>query len=130
MLLSAPHTPVNWTKKRNKVLGNLSTFLSLVVKCLEVYLEAGDAAAEATGLALVAILNVVFTNPALAKTVKAALTLLVQPVSRLFKHAASEAPMFSQQLLGKVCFCLTRNFSKHSNYYYYYCYYCHYFDYF
>lgn len=100
--LKSPHTPVNWAKKRNKVLGNLSTFLSLVVKCLAVYLEGGDAAAEATGLALVAILNVVLTNPALANTVKAALTLLVQPVSRLFKHAASEALMFSQQLLGKL----------------------------
>lgn len=102
LLLSAPHTPVNWTKKRNKVLGNLSTFLSLLVKCLEVYLQGGEAAAEAPGLALVAILTALFSSLALANTVKMALTSLVQPVSLLFKHAASEPPAFSQQLLGKV----------------------------
>lgn len=98
----APHTPINWTKKKNKVLGNLSAFLSLLVKCLEVYLQGTEAPAEAPGLALVAILTVLFANLALANTVKVALTSLVQPVSLLFKHAASETPAFSQQLLGKV----------------------------
>lgn len=102
MVLSAPHTPVNWTKKRNKVLGNLSTFLSLLVKCLEVYLQGGEAAAEAPGSALVAILTVLFANLALANTLKVALSSLVQPVSLLFKQAASEQPALTQQLLGKV----------------------------
>lgn len=101
-MLSAPHTPVNWTKKRNKVLGNLSTFLSLLVKCLGAYLQCGEAAAEAPGVALVAILAALFANLALANTVKVALTSLVQPVSLLFRRAASEPPVFSQLLLGKV----------------------------
>lgn len=90
-------------KKRNKALGNLSTFLSLLVQCLEVYLEDPEATTEATGLALVAILSVLFTNLALANTVTGALTSLTQPVTLFFKHAASEPPRFTSQLLGKVC---------------------------
>lgn len=102
VLLSAPHTPVHWTKKRDKVLGNLSTFLSLLAKCLEVCLQGGEAPAEAPGSALVAILSVLFASLALANTLKAALSSLVRPVGLLFKLAASEPPAFSQQLLGKV----------------------------
>lgn len=90
-------------KKRNKVLGNLSTFLSLLVQCLEAYLEGSEASSEATGLALVSILSVLFTNLALANTVKEALTSLTQPFTLFYKQAASELPRFTSQLLGKVC---------------------------
>ncbi|XP_075967063.1 telomere-associated protein RIF1 isoform X2 [Anarhichas minor] len=100
--LKSPHTPVNWTRKRNKVLGNLSTFQSLLVQCLEVYLEGPGASSEATGLALVSILSALFTNLALANTIKEALTSLIQPVTLFYKQAASEPPKFSSQLLGKL----------------------------
>lgn len=100
--LAAPHTPVNWMRKRNKVLGNLSTFQSLLVHCLEVHLEGAEASSEVTGLALVSILSALFTNLALANTVQEALTSLIQPLTLLYKQAASEPPKFSPQLLGKV----------------------------
>ncbi|KAK9537265.1 hypothetical protein VZT92_004898 [Zoarces viviparus] len=100
--LKSPHTPVNWARKRNKVLGNLSTFRSLLVQCLEVYLEGPEASSEATGLALVSILSALFTNLALANTIKEALTSLIQPVTLFYKQAASEPPKFSSQLLGKL----------------------------
>ncbi|XP_031729269.1 telomere-associated protein RIF1 isoform X3 [Anarrhichthys ocellatus] len=100
--LKSPHTPVNWTRKRNKVLGNLSTFQSLLVQCLEVYLEGPGASSEATGLALVSILSALFTNLALANTIKEALTSLIQPVTLFYKQAASEPPKFSSQLLRKL----------------------------
>ncbi|KAM6955474.1 telomere-associated protein RIF1 [Lycodopsis pacificus] len=100
--LKSPHTPVNWARKRNKVLGNLSTFQSLLVQCLEVYLEGPEASSEATGLALVSILSALFTNLALANTIKEALTSLIQPVTLFYKQAASEPPKFSSQLLGKL----------------------------
>uniref|UniRef100_A0A3Q4HED0 Replication timing regulatory factor 1 n=1 Tax=Neolamprologus brichardi TaxID=32507 RepID=A0A3Q4HED0_NEOBR len=45
--LPAPHTPVNWMRKRNKALGNLSMFQSLLVQCLEVYLEDPETSSEA-----------------------------------------------------------------------------------
>ncbi|XP_035532223.1 telomere-associated protein RIF1 isoform X2 [Morone saxatilis] len=100
--LKSPHTPVNWMKKRNKVLGNLSTFQSLLVQCLEVYLEGPEASSEATGLALVSILSALFTNLALANTVKEALTSLIQPLTLFYKQAANELPKFTSQLLGKL----------------------------
>uniref|UniRef100_A0A4W6F1L7 Replication timing regulatory factor 1 n=1 Tax=Lates calcarifer TaxID=8187 RepID=A0A4W6F1L7_LATCA len=72
--LKSPHTPVNWMKKRNKALGNLTTFQSLLVQCLEVYLEGPeDASSEATGVALVSILSALFTNLTLANAVQEAL---------------------------------------------------------
>ncbi|KAL7384375.1 hypothetical protein ABVT39_000902 [Epinephelus coioides] len=100
--LKSPHTPVNWMKKRNKVLGNLSTFQSLLVQCLEVYLEAPEALSEATGLTLVSILSALFSNLVLANTVKEALTSLIQPLTLFYKQAASETSKFSSQLLGKL----------------------------
>ncbi|XP_044071560.1 telomere-associated protein RIF1 isoform X2 [Siniperca chuatsi] len=100
--LKSPHTPVNWMRKRNKVLGNLSTFQSLLVQCLEVYLEGTEASSEATGLALVSVLSALFTNLVLANTVKEALTSLIQPLTLFYKQAASEPPKFTSQLLGKL----------------------------
>ncbi|XP_028446635.1 telomere-associated protein RIF1 isoform X2 [Perca flavescens] len=100
--LKSPHTPVNWMKKRNKVLGNLSTFQSLLVQCLEVYLEGPEASSDATGLALVSILSALFTNLSLANTVKEALSSLIQPLTLFYKQAASEPPKFLSQLLGKL----------------------------
>ncbi|KAM9347605.1 telomere-associated protein RIF1 [Symphorus nematophorus] len=100
--LKSPHTPVNWMKKRNKVLGNITTLQSLLVQCLEVYLEHPEASSDATGLALVSILSALFTNLALANTVKEALTSLIQPLTLLYKQVASEPPSYTSQLLGKL----------------------------
>ncbi|XP_068428676.1 telomere-associated protein RIF1 isoform X2 [Clinocottus analis] len=100
--LKSPHTPVNWTRKRNKVLGNLSTFQSLLVRCLEAYLRAPEASPDATGLALVSVLSTLFGNLALANTVKEAVTSLIQPLALFYQQAAGEPPRFSSQLLGKL----------------------------
>lgn len=89
-------------RKRNKVLGNLSTFQSLLVQCLDIYLEDVEVSSEATGLALLSILSALFTNFALANTVKEALTSLIQPLTLFYKQAASETPKLSSQLQGKV----------------------------
>lgn len=89
-------------RKRNKVLGNLFTFQSLLVQCLQVYLEDPDTSSDATGMSLVSILSVLFTNLTLATTVKEVLTSLIGPLAVFYKHAASEPPRMSLQLLGKV----------------------------
>ncbi|KAM7406970.1 hypothetical protein PAMA_002938 [Pampus argenteus] len=100
--LKSPHTPVNWTRKRNKALGNLSTFQSLLVQCLDVYLESPEAPAEATGVALVSILSALFTNLVLANAVQEALTSLIQSLTVFYKQAASEPPKFTSQILSKL----------------------------
>ncbi|XP_060945167.1 telomere-associated protein RIF1 [Limanda limanda] len=100
--LKSPHTPVNWMRKRNKALGNLSTFQSLLVQCLEVYLQAPKLSSEATGVSLVSIMSALFTNLILANAVQEALASLVQPLSLLYKHAAVELPEFTSLLLTKL----------------------------
>lgn len=90
-------------KKRNKALGNLTTFQSLLVQCLEVCLEGPeDASSEATGVALVSILSALFTNLTLANAVQEALASLIQPLTLFYKQAASEQPELTSQLLAKV----------------------------
>lgn len=89
-------------RKRNKALGNLSTFQSLLVQCLEVYLEGPEGSPEATGAALVSILSTLFTNLALANAVQEALTSLIQPLTLFYKQAGGELPKFTSQLLAKV----------------------------
>ncbi|XP_034072223.1 telomere-associated protein RIF1 isoform X2 [Gymnodraco acuticeps] len=98
--LKSPHTPVNWMKKRNKVLGNLSTFQSLLVLCLEVFLE--EDSSDATGLALASVMSALFTNFSLPNTVTEALNSLVPPLTLFCKQAASEPPKFSSQLQAKL----------------------------
>ncbi|GLD56619.1 telomere-associated protein RIF1-like protein, partial [Lates japonicus] len=101
--LKSPHTPVNWMKKRNKALGNLTTFQSLLIQCLEVYLEGPEeASSEATGVALVSILSALFANLTLANAVQEALASLIQPLTLFYKQAASEQPELNSQLLAKL----------------------------
>ncbi|XP_043987025.1 telomere-associated protein RIF1 isoform X1 [Gambusia affinis] len=100
--LKSPHTPVNWTRKRSKALGNLSAFLSLLVQSLQVYLEAPEVAPDATPLALLSIVSTLFANLVLANAVTEALGVLVQPLVLFCKRAAGGGTEFSPQLHGKL----------------------------
>uniref|UniRef100_A0A3B3VQE0 Replication timing regulatory factor 1 n=1 Tax=Poecilia latipinna TaxID=48699 RepID=A0A3B3VQE0_9TELE len=100
--LKSPHTPVNWTRKRSKALGNLSAFLSLLVQSLQAYLEAPEAAPDATPLALLSIVSTLFANLVLANAVSEVLGALVQPLALLYKRAVGGDAEFSPQLQGKV----------------------------
>ncbi|XP_051814631.1 telomere-associated protein RIF1 isoform X2 [Acanthochromis polyacanthus] len=100
--LKSPHTPVNWMKKRSRALGNLSTFQSLLVQCLEVYLENLEGSSEATGSSLVSVLSTLFTSLVLNNAVQEALSSLVHPLKMFYSRAASEPPTFSSQLLLKL----------------------------
>lgn len=100
--IKSPHTPVNWMKKRNKVLGNLSTFQSLVVHCLDVFLENCDSSCEATGATLVSILSTLFSNLVLANAIQELLAAVVQPLTLLYKQAAAEPAVFTSQFGTKL----------------------------
>lgn len=91
---------MNWTRKQNRALGNLSAFHSQLLRCLQVYLEAPEGSPEATGPALVSILSVLFNNLALVDAVKEALRFLVQPLALFYKQATM--PTCSAHLLEKV----------------------------
>ncbi|XP_019732476.1 telomere-associated protein RIF1 isoform X2 [Hippocampus comes] len=100
--LKSPHTPVNWTKKRSKALGNLSTFHSLLVQCLDVYLAVEDVPSETTGIALLSVLSALFTNLVLANAVKEALTALIPHLVGLYKQATCKPPRFTTQIMTKM----------------------------
>ncbi|XP_037095120.1 telomere-associated protein RIF1 isoform X1 [Syngnathus acus] len=100
--LKSPHTPVNWTRKRSKALGNLFTFHSLLVQCLDVYLAGEDVPSETTGMALLSVLSTLFTNLVTANAVKEALSVLIPPLVVLYKQATCEPPRFTTQILGKM----------------------------
>lgn len=111
--IKSPHTPGNWMKKKNKALGNLSTFQCLLVQSVEVYLDECDGSSETTGAALVSVLSTLFTNLVLGNAVKELLTAIVQPLTLLYKQAANEPPTFTAQfgaklekLLSEVLSCL------------------------
>lgn len=90
-------------KKKSRALGNLSTFQSLLVQCLDVYLDNPEVSSEATGVALVSVLSALFTNLVLANAVLEALSPLIWPLMLFYQQAASETPRFSSSLLPKVC---------------------------
>lgn len=100
--LKSPHTPVNWMRKKNKALGNLFTFQSLLGQCLDVYLEDPEASSEATGAALTSIMSTLFTNLVLANAVKEVLTSLIQPLTLFYKQAANESNTVTPQVLSKL----------------------------
>lgn len=111
--IKSPHTPVNWMKKRNKVLGNLSTFQSLVVQCLDVFLDKCDGSSEATGATLVSVLSTLFSNLVLANAVQELFIAVIHPLTLLYKQAAADPATFTSQfgtklekLLSEVLSCL------------------------
>ncbi|KAM3862259.1 telomere-associated protein RIF1 [Diretmus argenteus] len=101
--MKSPHTPVNWMRKKNKALGNLSTYQSLLVQSVEAFLDMEThEASEATGLALVSVMSTLFTNLVIATAVQEALASLGQLLALFGKRAASEPPRFSSQLVAKL----------------------------
>ncbi|XP_056144888.1 telomere-associated protein RIF1 [Lampris incognitus] len=99
--MKSPHTPLNWARKKNKVLGNLSSFQALLLQSLEAFLDLEDSS-EATGLALASMLSTLFFSLALATAIQQTLASLIQPLTLFYKQAAIEQPKFSSQLLAKL----------------------------
>ncbi|KPP78996.1 telomere-associated protein RIF1-like, partial [Scleropages formosus] len=108
----SPRTPSNWVKKKNKVLGNLAAFQTLLVQLLESFL-AQEAHMEGTGPSmgglasvLLAILSVLFSSLALATAVCEMLSTLSPLLATLYEQAGSEllgllAPLLCVLLLHK-----------------------------
>ncbi|CAL8320376.1 unnamed protein product [Merluccius merluccius] len=97
----SPRTPINWSRKRSRALGNLAAFLALLVQALDAFLAA-KSPSEATGPALVSILSMLFTSLAQATPLQVALGSLAQPLALLYRRANNETPSFSSQLVTKL----------------------------
>ncbi|KAL4635539.1 telomere-associated protein RIF1 isoform X1 [Arapaima gigas] len=118
----SPHTPSNWVRKKNKALGNLTTFQTLLVQSLESFFSQ-ETPVEGAGPSLgglasvfVAILSVVFSSLALATAVREILSALSAHLATLYEQAGrpqNEQPGFYfslgpklEKLLGEMLTCL------------------------
>ncbi|KAG7463900.1 hypothetical protein MATL_G00181560 [Megalops atlanticus] len=121
----SPHTPLSWVRKKNKPLGNLTTFHTILVQTLESFLsqDTPDKPVEGTGVAtgglgtvLITILSTLFSSLALGTAIQGALSSLVAPLSLLYEQASrlqNEQPKFFtslgpklEKLLGEMLGCL------------------------
>ncbi|XP_024262807.1 telomere-associated protein RIF1 isoform X1 [Oncorhynchus tshawytscha] len=87
--MKSPHTHLTWVRKKSKALGNLYTFQTLLVQSLETFntLEAPETAPNGTGLALVSILSILFSNLSLGTAIQEALASLSHPLVALYEQA-------------------------------------------
>uniref|UniRef100_A0A8K9UXY3 Replication timing regulatory factor 1 n=1 Tax=Oncorhynchus mykiss TaxID=8022 RepID=A0A8K9UXY3_ONCMY len=87
--MKSPHTHLTWVRKKSKALGNLDTFQTLLVQSLETFnaLEAPETAPNGTGLALVSILSILFSNLSLGTAIQEALASLSHPLVALYEQA-------------------------------------------
>ncbi|KAK3569280.1 hypothetical protein QTP86_026571, partial [Hemibagrus guttatus] len=92
--MKSPHTPLGWVRKRNKALGNLSTFHMLLVQCLEVFLtlvssEENSAVLSGIGTMLFSIMSILFTNLALPTVIQESVASLSKPLALLYGQFGS-----------------------------------------
>ncbi|XP_062390342.1 telomere-associated protein RIF1 [Sardina pilchardus] len=115
--MKSPRTPLGWVRKKNKALGNLSTFHTLLVNCLEAFLalDPTKVAADGSGVTLggvgttlINIVSKIFSNLALPTVIQEALTVLVQPLALIFGLTGSTDNVKSKaySVLGQKLECL------------------------
>ncbi|KAL2081212.1 hypothetical protein ACEWY4_023065 [Coilia grayii] len=123
--MKSPHTPLGWVRKKNKALGNLSTFHTLLVQCLEtlVALDLTKLAADNSGVSLggigttlINIVSKIFSSLALPTVIQEAFSILAQPLAQLYGLIGSteneKSKVYSvlaqklETLLGDVLRCL------------------------
>ncbi|XP_028292149.1 telomere-associated protein RIF1 isoform X2 [Gouania willdenowi] len=105
--LKSPHTPSHWTRRRNRALGNLTSFQLLLLQSLEVHLHHPHVASEATASALISVLSTLFSNLVLADAVREALSALVQPLVLLYgQEVAPQGHSKLEKLLCDLLGCL------------------------
>ncbi|XP_029968033.1 telomere-associated protein RIF1-like [Salarias fasciatus] len=100
--LQSPHTPVGRTQKKSRALGNLSGFLSLLVRCLVAWLDAPASSCEAAAPALLAVVSALFGGLALPDAVREALAGLVPTLARLFGEEGGEPHVKVDKQLEKL----------------------------
>ncbi|MBN3325458.1 RIF1 protein, partial [Atractosteus spatula] len=113
----SPHTPLSWTRKKSRPLGNLSAFLTLLERCLQPGPE--DAPAAAAGLA--SVLSSLFGGLSLPAAIREALSRLVAPLAVFYEQSAktqNDVPKFYsslglklEKLLGEILTCLQTRYT-------------------
>uniref|UniRef100_A0AAY4C470 Telomere-associated protein Rif1 N-terminal domain-containing protein n=1 Tax=Denticeps clupeoides TaxID=299321 RepID=A0AAY4C470_9TELE len=99
----SPRTPLGRVRKKGKALGNLSTFLTLLVRSLEAFLtldsqeftvEVSALALGGVGTVLICILSKIFTSVALPTVIQEVISTLIQPLTWLYSQVGSSYQYF------------------------------------
>uniref|UniRef100_A0AAY4C5S7 Telomere-associated protein Rif1 N-terminal domain-containing protein n=1 Tax=Denticeps clupeoides TaxID=299321 RepID=A0AAY4C5S7_9TELE len=102
-LINSPRTPLGRVRKKGKALGNLSTFLTLLVRSLEAFLtldsqeftvEVSALALGGVGTVLICILSKIFTSVALPTVIQEVISTLIQPLTWLYSQVGSSYQYF------------------------------------
>ncbi|TSM68908.1 Telomere-associated protein RIF1 [Bagarius yarrelli] len=92
--MKSPHTPLGWVRKRNKALGNLSTFHALLVQSLEVIrilVSSGENGSVLSGIGtmLFSVVSILFANLALPTVIQESLASITKPLALLYDQVGN-----------------------------------------
>ncbi|XP_069052604.1 telomere-associated protein RIF1 isoform X2 [Lepisosteus oculatus] len=121
----SPHTPLSWTRKKSRPLGNLSAFLTLLERCLQCLPppppQPGPEGAPAAAAGLAGLLSSLFGGLSLAAAIREALSRLVAPLAVFYEQSAktqNDVPKFYsslglklEKLLGEILTCLQTRYT-------------------
>ncbi|XP_048862268.1 telomere-associated protein RIF1 [Brienomyrus brachyistius] len=120
----SPRTPLNWGRKKNKALGNLASFQTLLLLSLDSLLsqgasetvESSGASACAAASLLFAALSVLFNNLAVSSAIREVVSSFSAPLAAFFEQTGrpqNEQPDFFssvapklEKLIGEMLACL------------------------
>ncbi|XP_039611141.1 telomere-associated protein RIF1 isoform X2 [Polypterus senegalus] len=126
----SPHTPSSWKRKKNKPLGNLTSFMKILALAMNSFHKVGisDTAVDSSvpsvasaGMTLLSILSALFCNLSLAQPIQEALSSLTKPMAAFYERTAktsSELPKIYanlghklEKLLSDIFSCLQSKFT-------------------
>ncbi|XP_041118211.1 telomere-associated protein RIF1-like [Polyodon spathula] len=129
-IINSPHTPSSWMRKKNKPLGNLTSYMKLLVRAVDSFHSQGDAEPLAdtrsssmtlVGTSIINILSMLFSNLSLSAAIGESLSSLTRPITTFYQKTAkpqADVPKVYavlahklEKLLGEILTCLQSRFA-------------------
>ncbi|XP_033900775.3 telomere-associated protein RIF1-like isoform X1 [Acipenser ruthenus] len=129
-IINSPHTPSSWMRKKNKPLGNLTSYMKLLVQTVDSFHSQGDSepltdtpasSMVLVGTSIINILSMLFSNLSLATAIGESLSSLTRPISTFYQRTAkpqADVPKVYailahklEKLLGEILTCLQSRYA-------------------
>ncbi|MGH0154123.1 UNVERIFIED_CONTAM: hypothetical protein FKN15_026263 [Acipenser sinensis] len=129
-IINSPHTPSSWMRKKNKPLGNLTSYMKLLVQAVDSFHSQGDSepltdtpasSMVLVGTSIINILSMLFSNLSLATAIRESLSSLTRPISTFYQRTAkpqADVPKVYailthklEKLLGEILTCLQSRYA-------------------
>ncbi|MGH0162935.1 UNVERIFIED_CONTAM: hypothetical protein FKN15_044048 [Acipenser sinensis] len=129
-IINSPHTPSSWMRKKNKPLGNLTSYMKLLVQAVDSFHSQGDSepltdtpasSMVLVGTSIINILSMLFSNLSLATAIGESLSSLTRPISTFYQRTAkpqADVPKVYailahklEKLLGEILTCLQSRYA-------------------